>query len=153
MKWIEITKESHFDSIEFRDDWWVNSIWLWLWLGLWCVENDISHRIIWCIANTRWWIRTSNSILIIWLSAQFINIFMLLLVHTGQSVVALFYFKIISLEKKRHDKWLKNSNGTHFDLIHQIRFLKLNAKFFEQNRTSRNENEAASLCALLRKAV
>lgn len=78
---------------------------------------------------------------------------MLLLVHTGQSVVALFYFKIISLEKKRHDKWLKNSNGTHFDLIHQIRFLKLNANFLNKNEMGHNENEAASLCALLRKAV
>lgn len=65
------------------------------------------------------------------------------------------YFQIISL--KKIDKWRKNSTkpfvllATHFDVIHQIRFLKLDAK--NKNQIGQSENETTSLFSLLRKTV
>lgn len=82
-------------------------------------------------------------------------------IHTGRSSACIVQFWNYFIEKrKKHDKWLKNSHGTifflavatHFDLIHQIRFLKQYAEKIEnKNEMGRNENEAASLFSLLRK--
>lgn len=152
---------------EFEDDWWVNSMWLWLW----CVENDISHWIIWCIANTRWWIYghsiicISNLILIIWLSAQFLNIIMLLLLslHTSQNFTCWFVLFLNYFIEKEKKTWqmAKKYYGTnsfafatHFDLIHQIRFLKLNVKIIKtKSKWDVMKREATSLFSWSRKTV
>lgn len=152
MKCIEITKESHFDSIEFRDDWWADSIWLWLW----CVENDISRWRKYSMMDL--YIKFNFNYMIVSTIYKYFPLVRALF-HTGRNFTCIVLFWNYFIEKE-HDKWLKNTTKPFFCIrntfwphpsnsIFEIECKKIGNK----NGMGCNENEATSLSTLLRKTA